>query len=100
MSKKTNMHAAIMLLLSLVIAFLTINFITPPSANSSYNIGFIFGRAFATTLFPLAVTAIPAGIYKLIKKSQMPGFYVLWWILWFLFTALATLGNMLEVSGA
>jgi len=88
-----------MFLLSIAFTYLTIGLITATNANTPNGMGFILGRAFSNTLFPLIIALIPAGIYKLIKKQSMPGFIIVIWILWVLLTGMALFGSMLETQG-
>lgn len=44
--------------------------------------GTLIRRTVISTLFPLAVAGIPAGIYWMIKRQLMPYFYHLVWLLW------------------
>jgi len=99
MDTKLSINVAIMFALSLAFTYATIGLITTPNTNTSYGMGFIFGRALSSTLFPLLVALIPAGIYKLIKKKSMPGFLIVIWALWFLLIAMALFGSMLAAQG-
>ena len=87
-----------MFVISIAFSFLTISLITAPATSTAYDMGFIFGRAIGTTLFPVLIALIPAGIYKFLKKKQMPGFIIVIWCLWAIFTSMALFGNMLEAQ--
>ncbi|NCT57025.1 MAG: hypothetical protein GW760_04855 [Legionella sp.] len=45
-------------------------------------VGEIFRNTFTLVLVPLAIAAIPALVYKLIKRKHMPYFIELTWVLW------------------
>lgn len=59
---------------------------------------FMAGRAFGGVLFPFAITAAIAGIYKLIRKKNMPVFHLTLWILWALLTYMTTHGDMMYTA--
>ena len=92
MTKTLNFQILIMLLLSTLVAYFTI---TSNNPGSAYSLGFMFGRALASTLAAVIIFLIPAGIYKLIKKEVLPGRNIWLWTFWFIIIAISTMGNKL-----
>ncbi|MEH6626370.1 MAG: hypothetical protein V7739_07995 [Motiliproteus sp.] len=95
MTRTLNIHAGIMLVLSVIVTYVTLG-MTTANVDDTYSIGVIGGLAVASTLFPLLLISIPAGIYKYFKKRSLPGFYIWLWLYWIIFTLIASLGNMLQ----
>ena len=58
-----------------------INTLLEPLFGSGF-MGEIFRNFFTLVLVPLAIAAIPALIYRLIKHKHMPYFIELTWLLW------------------
>lgn len=92
-----NKHAGILFCIGLILGFIFFFFLTESSATISYKLGLVIGQALNTTLFSLALTFVPALIYKLVTKrpaKSMPGFIVMLWVLWFIFFLLSMLGRL------
>lgn len=63
--------------------------------TSSAGIGYVFGRGLGTVGLAVIIALIPAGIYWLFKRKQMPGLTITIWALWGLFAVLSLAGNMM-----
>ncbi len=95
MTRTLNINAGIMLVLSVIVTYVTLGMHTA-NVDETYSMGFIGGRAIAGTLLPLLLISIPAGIYKLTKKSTLPGFYIWLWLFWIMFSIMSSLGNIIQ----
>lgn len=54
--------------------------LSPIFSNSS--LGIMISKIFLLTLIPILIAAIPALIYRVIKKRHMPYFIEVAWFLW------------------
>lgn len=87
-----------MLALSIAISYVTVSTLTPHRTEPyemGYEMGYILGRAFWGTLYPLLIAALVSGIYKLISKKSLPGYFIWLWALWFVLGLMATIGSTL-----
>lgn len=87
-------HLLLMFALSIVIAYtVTVATQLVPDETLAYKSGYVFGRGVGSVLFPLMLVAIPAGIYRLIKKERLPAYRPALWIAWGLVVVLSTYGS-------
>jgi len=78
--------------------YVTRQYSVPSDMSPAKAAGIITGRAFAATIIPFLLAAIPATIYKAIKKEKqmlVPGYHIILWLLWVLFTIMTTMGSMI-----
>lgn len=45
-------------------------------------IGYMISKVLLLVIIPVLIAAIPALLYRLVKKRTMPGFFELTWCLW------------------
>ncbi len=75
-------HLSIMLIASLAILLLVKIYAGSEIIFNSSNILNLLGIAIFSTISPVLITCIPAGIYWLSKRKLMPAFYPIIWISW------------------
>lgn len=57
-----------------------------------YTIGHALGSFIFFALLPFALISIPSGIYWLIKRKLMPGFFIILWLIWILWMVIVLSG--------
>lgn len=58
---------------------------------SGISFGFLISRVLALIIIPLIVSLIPAFIYWLIKRSEMPHLFLVVWIIWIMLITIIAL---------
>lgn len=58
---------------------------------SGISFGFLISRVLALIIIPLIVALIPAFIYWLIKRSEMPHLFLVVWIIWIMLITIIAL---------
>lgn len=96
MQNKFLLHLGAMAVLTFVAVFVTQKYSLPSEYEGVEVDIYLFGRTFTCMAVPLFLAAIPALPYRLIKKKTMPGFYIVLWILWVIFNAMAIAGSMVN----
>jgi len=97
--KNLSRHFVIMFALSLTVMYVTRQYSVAPGMDLPRAAGLITGRAFAVTILPFLLAAIPAALYKLIKGEKdvrVPGFHFILWLLWMMITLTVTVGSMIN----
>lgn len=96
MNKALNINILIMFVIGLGLSYLSSTITTSAEGISSYNWGFIFGRATSSVLFPLAIVYFPLLFIRRGKPKFTKGTYIVWWVLFLLLSIMALMGSMLE----
>lgn len=61
-------------------------------------VGFALGSSLALMAIATVIVAIPAGIYKLIKKKELKGAVTAFWSVWALFEVMSLYGSYLQTQ--
>ncbi len=96
MNRSLNINAAVMLCVSLMFAYISVNIMLAGDTSGAYGIGFIFGRAIASVLIPLAIVYLPLALFRRGKEKFTKGALPAWWVLFALLSIMSLLGSVFQ----
>ena len=97
-NKALNINTFVMLLVSLMFAYVAANMLVSVGATTAYSWGFIIGRAVMGVLLPLAIVYFPLALIRRGKPKFTKGTYITWWVLFVLLSIMALLGSAVPPS--
>ena len=93
-------HLLIIFPISILFAFLVLYFIGPASQEVTSQLYLALNRGLGITVFTLILAGIPAGIYWLAKKKEIPKVGILAWGLWCFVLVFSLIPALMRLAGA
>jgi len=93
-------HILIIFPFSILFAFSVTYFIGPASQEITSQLYLALNRGLGITIFTLILVGIPAGIYWLTKKEEIPKVGILTWGLWCFVLVFSSVPAILQLVGS